>query len=157
MRCEECGHNISGLADDAPCTECGVVTPVERREAAALNMRRVVIGFAWPYMAIAGMLLLLWLGIAVLKDSTPAVLFPIAIAIAIAIITILVLLLVPINAARQSSKLMTRLPRRVRQAPLIALIPRSVMVPLLVAAAAFLLGVTFVIGACAIGAVVTIY
>ena len=153
MRCEECGHNISGLADDAPCTECGVVTPVERREAAPLNMRRVVIGFAWPYMAIAGMFLLLWLGIAVLKDSTPtpAVLFPIA------IIAILVLLLVPINAARQSSKLMTRLPRRVRQAPLIALIPRSVMVPLLVAAAAFLLGFTLVIGACAIGAVVTIY
>ena len=153
MRCEECGHNISGLADAAPCTECGVVTPVERREAAPLNMRRVVIGFAWPYMAIAGMFLLLWLGIAVLKDSTPAVLF----LFPIAIIAILVLLLVPINAARQSSKLMTRLPRRVRQAPLIALIPRSVMVPLLVAAAAFILGVTFVIGACAIGAVVTIY
>ncbi len=151
MRCEECGHNISGLADDAPCTECGVVTPVERREALPLNMRRVVLGFAWPYMAIAGMFVVLWLGIAVLKDSTPAVLFPIA------IIAILVLLLVPINAARQSSKLMARLPRRVRQAPLIALLPRSVMVPLLVAAAAFLLGVTFVIGACAIGAVVTIY
>jgi hypothetical protein len=149
MRCEECGHNISGLADDAPCTECGVVTPVARREAPLLNMRRVVLGFAWPYMAIAGVFVLLWLGIAMLKDSTPAVLFPIA------IITILVLLLVPINAARQSSKLMKRLPRRTREAPLIALIPRSVMVPLLVAAAAFFLGVTFVIGACAVGAIVT--
>ena len=52
---------------------------------------------------------------------------------------------------------MTRLPRRVRQAPLIALIPRSVMVPLLVAAAAFLLGFTLVIGACVVGAVVTTY
>jgi hypothetical protein len=149
MRCEECGHNISGLADDAPCTECGVVTPVARREAPPLNMRRVVLGFAWPYMAIAGVFALLWLGIAMLKDNTAAVLFPIA------IITILVLLLVPINAARQSSKLMKRLPRRTREAPLIALIPRSVMVPLLVAAAAFFLGVTFVIGACAVGAIVT--
>jgi len=149
MRCEECGHNISGLADDAPCTECGVVTPVARREAPPLNMRRVVLGFAWPYMAIAGVFALLWLGIAMLKDNTAAVLFPIA------IITILVLLLVPINAARQSSKLMKRLPRRTREAPLIALIPRSVMVPLLVAAAAFFLGVTFVIGACTIGAIVT--
>jgi hypothetical protein len=149
MRCEECGHNISGLADDAPCTECGVVTPVERREAPPLNMRRVVLGFAWPYMAIAGVFALLWLGIAMLKDNTAAVLFPIA------IITILVLLLVPINAARQSSKLMKRLPRRTREAPLIALIPRSVMVPLLVAAAAFFLGVTFVIGACTVGAIVT--
>jgi small-conductance mechanosensitive channel len=149
MRCEECGHNISGLADDAPCTECGVVTPVARREAPPLNMRRVVLGFAWPYMAIAGVFVLLWLGIAMLKDNTAAVLFPIA------IITILVLLLVPINAARQSSKLMKRLPRRTREAPLIALIPRSVMVPLLVAAAAFFLGVTFVIGACAVGAIVT--
>jgi hypothetical protein len=92
---------------------------------------------------------LLWLGIAMLRDNTAAVLFPIA------IITILVLLLVPINAARQSSKLMKRLPRRTREAPLIALIPRSVMVPLLVAAAAFFLGVTFVIGACAVGAIVT--
>jgi hypothetical protein len=149
MRCEECGHNISGLADDAPCTECGVVTPVARREAPPLNMRRVVLGFAWPYMAIAGVFALMWLGIAMLKDNTAAVLFPIA------IITILVLLLVPINAARQSSKLMKRLPRRTREAPLIALIPRSVMVPLLVAAAAFFLGVTFVIGACAVGAIVT--
>jgi hypothetical protein len=149
MRCEECGHNISGLADDAPCTECGVVTPVARREAPPLNMRRVVLGFAWPYMAIAGVFVLLWLGIAMLKDNTAAVLFPIA------VITILVLLLVPINAARQSSKLMKRLPRRTREAPLIALIPRSVMVPLLVAAAAFFLGVTFVIGACAVGAIVT--
>jgi len=149
MRCEECGHNISGLADDAPCTECGVVTPVARREAPPLNMRRVVLGFAWPYMAIAGVFVLLWLGIAMLKDNTAAVLFPIA------IITILVLLQVPLNAARQSSKLMKRLPRRTRAAPLIALIPRSVMVPLLVAAAAFFLGVTFVIGACAVGAVVT--
>jgi hypothetical protein len=149
MRCEECGHNISGLADDAPCTECGVVTPVARREAPPLNMRRVVLGFAWPYMAIAGVFVLLWLGIAMLRDNTAAVLFPIA------IITILVLLLVPINAARQSSKLMKRLPRRTRAAPLIALIPRSVMVPLLVAAAAFFLGVTFVIGACAVGAIVT--
>jgi hypothetical protein len=149
MRCEECGHNISGLADDAPCTECGVVTPVARREAPPLNMRRVVLGFAWPYMAIAGVFALLWLGIAMLKDNTAAVLFPIA------VITILVLLLVPINAARQSSKLMKRLPRRTREAPLIALIPRSVMVPLLVAAAAFFLGVTFVIGACAVGAIVT--
>ena len=149
MRCEECGHNISGLADDAPCTECGVVTPVARRGELPLNMRRVVIGFAWPYMAIAGMFALLWLGIATLQDSTPAVLFPIA------IITILVLLIVPINAARQSSKLMKRLPRRTREAPLIALIPRSVMVPLLVAAAAFFLGVTFVIGACTVGAIVT--
>jgi len=151
MRCEECGHNISGLADDAPCTECGVVTPVARRGELPLNMRRVVLGFAWPYMAIAGMFLLLWLGVAVLKDSTPAVLFPIA------IIAILVLLLVPVNAARQTSKLMMRLPRRTREAPLIALIPRSVMVPLLVAAAAFFLGVTFVIGACAVGAVVTTF
>jgi len=149
MRCEECGHNISGLADDAPCTECGVVTPVARREAPPLNMRRVVLGFAWPYMAIAGVFALMWLGIAMLKDNTAAVLFPIA------IITILVLLLVPINAARQSSKLMKRLPRRTREAPLIALIPRSVMVPLLVAAAAFFLGVTFVIGACTVGAIVT--
>jgi hypothetical protein len=149
MRCEECGHNISGLADDAPCTECGVVTPVARRGELPLNMRRVVIGFAWPYMAIAGVFVLLWLGIAMLKDNTAAVLFPIA------IITILVLLLVPVNAARQSSKLMMRLPRRTRAAPLIALIPRSVMVPLLVVAAAFFLGVTFVIGACAVGAVVT--
>jgi len=151
MRCEECGHNISGLADDAPCTECGVVTPVARREALPLNMRRVVLGFAWPYMAIAGMFAVLWLAIAVLKDSAAVVLFPIA------IIAILVLLLVPVNAARQTSKLMMRLPRRTRAAPLIALIPRSVMVPLLVAAAAFFLGVTFVIGACAVGAVVTRY
>ncbi|NBQ15387.1 MAG: hypothetical protein EBU31_12480 [Proteobacteria bacterium] len=151
MRCEECGHNISGLADDAPCTECGVVTPVARREELPLNMRRVVLGFAWPYMAIAGMFAVLWLAIAVLKDSTAVVLFPIA------IITILVLLLVPVNAARQTSKLMMRLPRRTRAAPLIALIPRSVMVPLLVAAAAFFLGVTFIIGACAIGAMVTTF
>jgi hypothetical protein len=151
MRCEECGHNISGLADDAPCTECGVVTPVARREALPLNMRRVVLGFAWPYMAIAGMFAVLWLAIAVLKDSAAVVLFPIA------IIAILVLLLVPVNAARQTSKLMMRLPRRTRAAPLIALIPRSVMVPLLVAAAAFFLGVTFTIGACAIGAMVTTF
>jgi len=151
MRCEECGHNISGLADDAPCTECGVVTPVARREELPLNMRRVVLGFAWPYMAIAGMSVVLWLAIAVLKDSAAVVLFPIA------IIAILVLLLVPINAARQTSKLIMRLPRRTRAAPLIALIPRSVMVPLLVAAAAFFLGVTFTIGACAIGAMVTTF
>ena len=67
------------------------------------------------------------------------------------------LTLVPVNAARQTSKLMMRLPRRTRAAPLIALIPRSVMVPLLVAAAAFFLGVTFTIGACAIGAMVTTF
>ena len=151
MRCEECGHNISGLADDAPCTECGVVTPVARREELPLNMRRVVLGFAWPYMAIAGMFAVLWLAIAVLKDSAAVVLFPIA------IIAILVLLLVPVNATRQTSKLMMRLPRRTRAAPLIALIPRSVMVPLLVAAAAFFLGVTFTIGACAIAAMVTTF
>jgi len=151
MRCEECGHNISGLADDAPCTECGVVTPVARREELPLNMRRVVLGFAWPYMAIAGMFVVLCLAIAVLKDSAAVMLFPIA------IIAILVLLLVPVNAARQTSKLMMRLPRRTRAAPLIALIPRSVMVPLLVAAAAFFLGVTFTIGACAIGAMVTTF
>ena len=150
MRCEECGHNISGLADDAPCTECGVVTPVARREAAPLNMRRVVIGFAWPYMAIAGMFAVLLLMFVMLLDSGVGFLGPII------IIAVLALLVVPINAVRRTSSLMNRLPRRVRQAPLLVMIPRSVTVPLLVGAAAFVLGLTVVFGGCMVGAMVTI-
>jgi hypothetical protein len=142
MRCEECGHNISGLADDAPCTECGVVTPVERREALPLDMLRVVLGFAWPYMVIAGTLLLMRVSWAFGQDSATYI---VSLAILTAVVSLLV---VPINAARRTVVLMKRLPRRVHQAPLLALIPRSVMVPLLVSAASIFLGFVVVIGGC---------
>ena len=150
MRCEECGLNISGLADDAPCTECGVVTPVARRGELPLNMRRVVLGFAWPYMAIAGMFAVLWLMFVTLPDSGMNFVGPVI------IIAVLALLVVPINAIRRTSSLMNRLPHRVRRAPLLVMIPRSVTVPLIVGAAAFILGLTVVFGGCMVGAMVTI-
>lgn len=51
-------------------------------------------------------------------------------------------------------RLMQRLPRRVASAPLLLLIPRDVLIPLLAAAATGVLLVTLVSGACVAGAVV---
>ena len=61
---------------------------------------------------------------------------------------VMLLVVGPIRAAVGAHVIMGRLPRRARAAPLIALIPRSVAVPLLVAAAVAVLNAALGFGAC---------
>lgn len=62
---------------------------------------------------------------------------------------IVLLLLGPLNTALQTRKLMKRMPRRAQQAPLLALIPRAVLIPLLAGLATVPLNVALGVGACA--------
>ena len=55
----------------------------------------------------------------------------------------------PINSAIQTRTMMRRLPRRVREAPLLVLIPRAVMVPVLVGVATIPVNFAIGFGACA--------
>ena len=61
---------------------------------------------------------------------------------------VLFLLVGPLNTATQTRLLMNRLPRRVRTAPLLALIPRNVLVPILAGLATIPVNVAIGFGAC---------
>ena len=143
MRCEECGHDLNGIADTAPCTECGVVTPVARRMPAPLpGGWRMLWIFAWPAIA----MVVLGLGLAVLADRmTDGAAFGISAFICVLVFVVLV---GPVNTARQVNRLMQRLPRRVRAAPLLLLIPRGILVPVLAGIATVPIMAAIAFGAC---------
>ena len=147
MRCAECGQDLSQIASGAPCTECGTVTPDDRRTLPPLRMGRVVAGFAWPYVV-----MLLLFGSAVLVTRVLNGEFTYLIPALLLVALVVLVLIVPINAARRTTVLMRRRPRREYMAPLLALTPRIVLVPLLAAGAAFLLGVALAFGSCMVGA-----
>lgn len=146
MRCEECGHDLRAIPDGTPCTECGVVTPMERRWPAPMpGTGRVLLGFAWPALVVMGLAgLVAMLGMAV----TPGGISPeVGVGLLIAVL-VLVFVVAPLNTARRMHMLMQRLPRRVRAAPLLALVPRSVAVPLLAAIATVPVMMAIAFGGC---------
>jgi hypothetical protein len=74
--------------------------------------------------------------------------------VTLGIVAIVLFLFVgPLNTATQTRLLMNRLPRRVRTAPLLALIPRNVMVPILAGIATVPVNIAIGFGAC-VGALV---
>ena len=145
MRCEECGHDLNGIGDTAPCPECGVVTPVGRRLAGAMpGGWRVVMLFGWP----PAVMLVLGLGLALLAGIVPDG-AGIAIGTFVGVL-VFVFVVAPLNTARHVNRLMQRLPRRLRAAPLLLLIPRSVAVPVLAGLATVPIMAAIAFGGCMI-------
>ena len=140
MRCAECGHNLDRVAEGAPCTECGVVTPVQLRMLQPLPGRvRLLWLFGWPLlMAWSLGLVALWMA------DRPE---PNFIALVV-LIVVSIMVVGPINSARQTFVLMKRLPRRIRSAPLLIVVPRSVTIPVLVGVATVIIFNVLTFGAC---------
>ena len=96
--------------------------------------------YGWP--SFAGAALLAFSALALDSAVDGAVFFAILAA------GILMLLVGPLNSGLQTWKLMKRMPRRAREAPMLALIPRVVLVPLLAAIATLPVNVALAFGAC---------
>ena len=62
---------------------------------------------------------------------------------------ILLLLVGPLNTGFHTHKLMKRMPRRAREVPILALVPRIVLIPLLAGVATVPMNVALGVGACA--------
>lgn len=141
MRCPECGQTLIGVPESSPCPECGTPsTLAERHVPPLLPTWKLVVGMAWPTaVGVAMVLSIIW----ILDSAVDGAAFFVALG---AIVMLLVI--GPIKAAVWVHVLMGRLPRRVRAAPLLALIPRSIAVPLLVAAAVAVLNAALGFGAC---------
>jgi hypothetical protein len=149
MRCPECGHSLVGTPDGAPCTECGVASAAPEREPGPMpTPGRLVLRFGWPAMAGIVSIVVNWLCNLTRIAGVDEVL------VTLGIVAIVLFLFVgPLNTATQTRLLMNRLPRRVRTAPLLALIPRNVMVPILAGIATVPVNIAIGFGAC-VGALV---
>jgi hypothetical protein len=149
MRCPECGHSLIGVSDGAPCTECGVVSDSSEREPGPMpTPGRLVMRFGWPAIAGAVAIGAIYMIAALQVRALENAFVTLGIAAAA-----LLLLVGPINTATQTRLLMNRLPRRVRTAPLLALIPRNVLVPMLAGLATVPVNVAIGFGACVGGLV----
>ena len=140
MRCAECGHNLDRVAEGAPCTECGEVTPVQLRLLQPLPGRvRLLWQFGWPLL-MAWSLGLLALFVANRLDQ---------VAMVLVVLTVVSIVAVgPVNSAWRTFVLMKRLPRRIRSAPFLIVIPRSITIPILVGVATILIFNVLTFGAC---------
>lgn len=147
MRCEECGHDLNGIADTAPCPECGVVTPAARRVPRPLpGGWRMALAFAWPAIAVMGIAFVsLALAPVIDIDQAPGT---IVFIVFVNAVLVLVFLLGPLNSALRVHGLLKRMPRRVRAAPLLLLIPRGVMVPVLAGLATIPIMAAIAFGGC---------
>ena len=140
MRCAECGHNLDRVADGAPCTECGVVTPVNLRLPQPLPSRlRLSWLFGWPLILtwLIG-LVAIWASKIFTSDSGAL------------IVGVLVCLFIvgPANSAWRTHRLMQILPRRARSAPVLFMVPRSIAIPVLVGVATVIVFNALTFGAC---------
>jgi len=104
---------------------------------------RLVLRFGWPAMAGIASLLVIWAIVLADVGSVEVVVLTFGITAAV-----LFLLVGPVNTATQTRLLMNRLPKRVRTAPLLALIPRNVLVPILAGIATIPVNVAIGFGAC---------
>jgi hypothetical protein len=145
MRCEDCGHDLRAIPEGTPCPECGVVTPMERRWPAPMpGTGRVLLGFAWPALVAMGLVP----AAVIMADGLAGT------GVVLMVITaVLVLLVAPLNTARRVHALMQRLPRRVRAAPLLVLVPRSVAVPVLAGIATIPVMMAIAFGGCLVAVV----
>lgn len=147
MRCEECGHDLNGIGDTAPCPECGVVTPPGRRVPGPLpHPGKLLVGFGWPAMAVMAIALL-----SILLEPVVNLAQPVA-AMLLELLVLGVLALVfaigPLNTAIRVHRLMMRVPRRVRAAPLLLFIPRDVCASLLAGMATVPIMAAIAFGGC---------
>lgn len=141
MRCPECGHRLVGVPDGSPCTECGTASSLAERDPGLMpSPGTLLLRFGWPSMAGFA---LLWVPALVVGTAVDGMAFFLILAA-----IVLMLLVGPLNSGLQSAKLMKRLPRRAREAPMLALIPRAVMIPLLAALATVPLNMALGFGAC---------
>ena len=119
-----------------------MVTPDARRSLPPVNVATAITEYAWPFAVIAAGGAL-GFGLAGRVNEGPVVgLLMVGIG----------LFLVPAAAAFTTVRLMLRMPRRARWAPLMLLVPRIVAAPVLVAAAATFVAIVMIFGACVVGA-----
>ena len=116
------------------------MTPDERRTQPPVNVRIVAVEYAWPFMVMAGGVLMATVSVRGGGDAVVGL-----------IIAVVGLVLVPIAAATTTVLLMRRMPRRTRWEPLVLLVPRMVAVPALVAMASVAVAMTVAFGACVVG------
>lgn len=148
MRCPECGHPLVGVPDGSPCTECGTASSLTERDPGLMpSPGTLLLRFGWPSMAGFA---LLWVPALIVGTAVDGMAFFLMLA------AIIVMLLVgPLNSGMQAWKLMKRMPRRAREAPLLALVPRAVLIPVLVGLATVPLNVALGVGACAASIAIT--
>ncbi len=137
VRCDECGHSLAGVPSGAPCSECGVVTPDARRTHPPVNVVAVVAECAWP-MALVALGATLALGLTSRTHGSDK-LFG-------ALVAGSGFLLVTAATALTTVRLMRRMPRRARWAPVLLVVPRVVVFPVLAAAAATVVAVVLASG-----------
>lgn len=144
MRCPECGYELGELLGGLACPECGTCsTPDQRLPLPPETKKRIFWGYAAVPLGAAAMGLIAGLMLAfsnLSNEAGPVVLYFSALiggAIGGAIMGFLT-----------TRRLMRRLPRRVASAPLLLLIPRNVLVPLMAACAAGAIAATLATGAC---------
>lgn len=142
MRCPECGHPLVGVPDACPCTECGTSSTLADRDPGLLpSPGTLLLRFGWPSMSGFA---LLWVPAFIVGTAADGVAF-----LFILLAAVLMLVVGPLNTGFHASQLMKRMPRRTREAPLLALIPRAVMIPLLAGLATVPMNVALGVGACA--------
>ena len=120
--------------------ECGVVTPLQLRMLQPLPGRvRLLWMFGWPLL----MAWLLGFIALVLANRLEQV------SMALVVLTVVSILVVgPANSAWRTFVLMKRLPRRLRSAPFLIVVPRSIAIPVLVGVATIVIFNVLTFGAC---------
>jgi hypothetical protein len=144
----ECGHSLLGIASGSACPECGTVTAdAERVPQPLASPWLIALRMLWPVPIIV---VTVWTATAAAGQygkasdmQAPIVMLGTALAFA--------WLVTPATVAFGTVRLVQRLPRRARWAPLLLFVPRIVAMPVLTALAGACIATIAGFGACLVG------
>lgn len=149
MRCPECAYELGELQPGHPCPECGVVSaPEDRLPRSPIRKGRVFAGYGLTPLLAGALGAIAGFGLGAGGQGA-------ANLMGFLYFTALIggAIIAAITAFVTTRRLMRRLPRRVASAPLLLLIPRNVLVPLMAACATGAIAATLATGACVAGGI----